>query len=94
MLFFVGVYLIQKDDLFWQKDYAEHRLIAVKEQGLDVNLHRPEEGGSLHSLFLRCDPDLKEKQYKLIILSAWHSLVEYYWSFALDTKINRTSFYF
>lgn len=50
----------------------------------DVNLHRPEEGGSLHSLFVRCDPDLGDKQYK----KYKHSLVGYYWSVTPDTNNN------
>lgn len=39
----------------------------------NVDLHRPEESGGLHSLFERRDPDLGGKQSSLIILSLHQS---------------------
>lgn len=35
-------------------------------------LHRPEEGGGLHSLLLCCDPDLRHKQLDVVNSSVWH----------------------
>ncbi len=44
---------------------SQENILQLK--AANVDLHRPEEGGSLHSLFERCDPDLGDKQYSPIL---------------------------
>lgn len=52
----------------------------------NVDLHRPEESGGLHSLFERRDPDLGGKQSSLIILSLHQS--DMVCSVTVDTNNN------
>lgn len=37
-----------------------------------LSLHRPEEGGSFHSLLLCRDPDLRHKRLDVVNSSVWH----------------------
>lgn len=45
--------------------FIQRNTLRLKD--VNVNLHGPEEGGGLHALFERSNPDLGGKQWSLII---------------------------